>query len=81
MAGHHCKLQMAAAKGHLPVVRYLKGEVQQCSSCDKACELKCSLCHAAFYCNAECQKKAWKAHRQQAAVHGLQEEVKEVRRV
>ena len=59
-------LHIAAAKGHLPVMQYLEA-LKQCGSCGKACALECSLCHAAFYCNAECQKKAWKAHKKQCA--------------
>ena len=58
---------MAAEDGHLPVVEYLRGEAseKQCGSCGKTCAQQCSLCRDAFYCNAECQKKAWKAHKKQ----------------
>ena len=51
-------------RGHLPVAQYLEA-VKQCGSCGKACALECSLCQAVYYCNAECQKKAWKAHKKQ----------------
>ena len=55
-------LHIAARYGQLSVVKYLE-VLKQCGSCGKACALECSLCHAAFYCNAECQKKAWKDHK------------------
>ena len=57
-------LHIARTVGLLPVVQYLEA-VKQCGSCGKACTLECSLCHAVYYCNAECQKKAWKAHKKQ----------------
>ena len=62
-------LHSAAQNGHLPVVKYLRGEAseKQCGSCHKTCAQQCSLCRAVYYCNAECQKKAWKAHKKQCA--------------
>ena len=58
-------LDIATGKGQTHVIRYPQGKAQQCDLCGKTYALKCSLCHAAFYCNAECQKKAWKAHKKQ----------------
>ena len=62
--GGRTPLHSAAQRDKEDVVQYLEA-VKQCGSCGKACALKCSLCQTAFYCNAECQKKAWKAHKKQ----------------
>ena len=35
-----------------------------CLACDKRdCKLKCSKCKSVYFCNSECQKKAWKVHK------------------
>lgn len=43
----------------------------ECNACGKYDEnlLRCGRCHQARYCNAECQKKAWKKHKQVCQPH------------
>ena len=43
------------------------GEISRCTYCSKASnELKmCLACHAAQYCNKECQKKHWRDHKRE----------------
>ena len=38
--------------------------VGECGSCGEPAELKCSGCKMVTYCKVECQKSAWKDHRQ-----------------
>lgn len=39
-------------------------KINFCSYCCKEnCTQKCSKCHKAYYCNSECQKSDWKAHK------------------
>mmetsp|Transcript_1182 Transcript_1182/g.2605 ORF Transcript_1182/g.2605 Transcript_1182/m.2605 type:complete len:368 (-) Transcript_1182:51-1154(-) len=34
-----------------------------CPNCSKAATLRCSRCHAAWYCSPECQRVCWPTHR------------------
>lgn len=47
---------------------YYKARPYECDFCEKESPtrlLACSLCHRAYYCNKECQKKGWReSHKQ-----------------
>jgi hypothetical protein len=41
-----------------------ESEDQQCSHCSKSGNaMKCGICQAAWYCNADCQKLDWDSHK------------------
>jgi ankyrin repeat protein len=41
-----------------------KSEDRQCSHCNKSSNItKCSICQAAWYCNADCQQLDWDSHK------------------
>lgn len=41
------------------------GKEEHCANCNAACDkpLRCSICKAASYCNAKCQKEDWRFHK------------------
>eukprot|EP00090_Calanus_glacialis_P035188 TRINITY_DN60124_c0_g1_i1.p1 TRINITY_DN60124_c0_g1~~TRINITY_DN60124_c0_g1_i1.p1 ORF type:complete len:336 (-),score=82.17 TRINITY_DN60124_c0_g1_i1:45-1052(-) len=47
--------------------------VGECGSCGEPAELKCSGCKMVTYCKVECQKSAWKDHRQNCRCFEIRE--------
>jgi len=42
----------------------LEGKYRSCSVCQKQCSQRCQGCYETWYCDAKCQKEAWKAHKE-----------------
>jgi len=43
----------------------LEGKYRSCSVCQAQCSLRCQGCFEKWYCNAQCQKEAWKTHKEE----------------
>ena len=63
-----CQLKLSREKtAYSKSYKMLEGDkpiVGECGSCGEPAELKCSGCKMVTYCKVECQKSAWKDHRQ-----------------
>lgn len=56
----------AIEDGNQPPLKHMRGrEVSECDWCGAWCERqqRCGACKAASYCDAVCQKAAWKSHK------------------
>jgi hypothetical protein len=54
-------------------------EDHQCSQCNKSgITTKCSICQAAWYCNADCQKLDWDSHKAICAKAGCLQLIKAI---
>ena len=47
-----------------PVQTLIKKVVNGCNCCQSSASLSCSRCHAVMYCSEECQRSAWRAHKE-----------------
>jgi hypothetical protein len=54
-----------------------KGDYKICMNCRNHCNMRCSQCKCVYFCNRECQKAAWKIHKDECKELAEESEVME----